>query len=177
MKKLVSLLLVLVLCLSVSAAVAEQFGLGSFVEASTPKDASIVDGDKYDGSVTFNTIICALVLGDDGKIVSAQFDAIQSKAAVDTEGKFTAATNISKNEAKDAYGMKARATAGEWYEQAAAFGAWCVGKTVDEVLAVKTYERDANHTAVPEAEDLKTTVTIDIGGFLEALKLANANVK
>ena len=175
MKKFVSLLLVLVLCLSVTAAMAEKYGIGTSVSAPAPKDASVVDGEKYDGSVTYNAVVCALVLGDDGKIMSAQFDAIQSKSAVDTEGKFTAATSISKKEVKDGYGMRKIATAGEWFEQAAAFGAWCAGKTVDEVVGMKTYARDDNHTTVPDVEDLKTTVTIDVGEFLEALKIANAN--
>lgn len=177
MKKLVSLLLVVMLCLTAVSAMAEKFGLGSFVEVPTPKDASVVDGEKYEGSVTYNSTICALVLGDDGKIVSAIFDSVQSKAAVDTEGKFTTITSISKEEVKDGYGMRKIATAGEWFEQAAAFGAWCVGKTVDEVLAMPVYARDASHTTVPDVADLKTTVTIDVGGFLEALKLANANAK
>ncbi len=178
MKKLISLALVLVLCLSVSAAMAETFGLGTYVATPAPKDASTVDGEKYDGSVTYNATVCALVLGDDGKIISCQFDSIQSKSAVTTEGTFKTATSISKQAAKDNYNMKKYGNSvAEWYEQANSFGAWCVGKTVEEVLGMKTYARDEEHNCVPDVEDLKTTVTINVGDFLEALRIAAENAK
>lgn len=178
MKKLISMLLVLTLCLTVSVALAEKFGLGVVVDDPVAKDASVVDGEKYDGSVQYNSCVCALVLGDDGKIVSAAFDAIQSKATIDGEGKVTKSSSISKQNVKEGYNMKTYGgSVAEWYEQANSFAAWCVGKTVDEVLGMKLYARDEEHNAVPDEADLKTTVTINVDSFLAALKLAAENAK
>ena len=52
-----------------------------------------------------------------------------------------------------------------------------VGKTVAEVTAMETFERDPSHTAVPAVEDLKASVTITVGAYLEALAEAETNAK
>ena len=51
------------------------------------------------------------------------------------------------------------------------------GKTVDEVLGMKVYEKDADHPRVPDEEDLKSSVTISIGPQLDALKKAYDSIK
>ena len=63
---------------------------------------------------------------------------------------------------------------GEWYEQAAALEEYMIGKTVTEVLEMPTVERDASHTAVPDVEELKSSVTITVGDYLEALEKASS---
>ena len=65
----------------------------------------------------------------------------------------------------------------EYFEQAKALTDWMTGKTVEEVLAMPTYERDANHTACPDVEDLKSSVTITVGDYLKALEEAAAMAK
>ena len=41
--------------------------------------------------------------------------------------------------------------------------AWCVGKTVEEVCAMKTFDRgDGSHTMVPDEADLKTALENDV---------------
>ena len=65
----------------------------------------------------------------------------------------------------------------EYFEQVKALGEWMVGKTVAEVTGMETFERDASHTAVPAVEDLKSSVTITVGAYLEALAEAETNAK
>lgn len=75
--------------------------------------------------------------------------------------------------------MKAASSIGkEWYEQAEALEAWCVGKTVAEVVGMPTYDKgDGHHTQVPDDVDLKSGCTIDVGSFLEAIQAAANNAK
>ncbi|MDD6467823.1 MAG: hypothetical protein PUF50_06540 [Erysipelotrichaceae bacterium] len=47
-----------------------------------------------------------------------------------------------------------------------------VGKTVDEVLAMKTYAKNDAHPVVPDEEDLKSTCTMNVGSYLEGVKAA-----
>ena len=79
----------------------------------------------------------------------------------------------------DGYGMKAASGIGkEWFEQAEALEDWCVGKTVEEVVTMPTYDKgDGRHTQVPDDVDLKTGCTIDMGSFLNALQEAADNAK
>ncbi len=53
----------------------------------------------------------------------------------------------------------------EWYEQIAALENWTKGKTVDEVMAMKTKEGEAGHPAVPDEADLTSSVTISVDVF------------
>jgi len=45
------------------------------------------------------------------------------------------------------------------------------------VQAIPTYKKDDSHLRVPDAADLKASVTIDIGGYVDALVEAVANAK
>ena len=56
-----------------------------------------------------------------------------------------------------------------------AFAEYCVGKPVEEVLAIETFERDATHLKVPAIEDLKTSVTVSVGDYLASPEKAAAN--
>ena len=90
-----------------------------------------------------------------------------------------AAEHPTKKELKEGYGMKAATSIGkEWYEQAEALEAWCVGKTVAEVVGMPTYDKgDGHHTQVPDDVDLKSGCTIDVGSFLKAIQAAANNAK
>ena len=77
-------------------------------------------------------------MDDNGVITACVIDYIQAKVKFDETGKLVtdkASEFQSKNELGDAYGMrKASSITAEWNEQAAAFAAYCVGKTVEELL-------------------------------------------
>ena len=176
MKKLLSIALCAMLLVSLaSAASAELLGLGihTYISGS--------DAGDNDGRGQVNSVVCTLILDDNKVIKAIQFDTAQTNVNFNKEGKLTtdlAAPVLSKLEKGEAYGMrKASPIQKEWFEQMASLEAYCIGKTVEEVLAMPTYERDANHTKVPDLADLKTTVTIDVGGYLAALEKAANNAK
>jgi hypothetical protein len=63
----------------------------------------------------------------------------------------------------------------EWFEQAASFEQWAIGKTVDEVVNMRTRARDEQHPAVPDEPDLVASVTINVAEFIEAVRKAAEN--
>ncbi len=183
MKKLLVLLMVVTLCLGMAlAASAETFGLGTVTSIGSLKAAVTDDGVDYDGQAQVNTTSCALVLNDDGTIKFVKWDTTQTKVTFSPKGEVTndlEAEILTKMEKQEAYGMrKASSIGAEWFEQIAALEAWCIGKTVADVLAVPTYDKgDGNHTQVPDVEELKATCTITIGEYLKSLEKAAAAAK
>jgi len=159
MKKIVALVLASLLVLSMTSAFAAT-GLGSV----TTVQATATTAEKA-GSVTATTTMCAVTLDAEGKIVGISFDVVQAKGSTDAAA--TAETQ-SKDELKEAYGMKAISPIGkEYYEQMDALAAWCIGKTVEEVL----------NGAAAEDADLKAGCTIGIADQLLALQEAAALAK
>ena len=159
MKKIIALALAALLVLSMTSAFAAT-GLGSVTSVTVTAPTA-----EKAGSVTVYTHMCALTLDADGKIVGVDFDAVQSKAATDAD---LAAETQSKDELKEAYGMKAASSIGkEYYEQMNALEAWCIGKTVEEVLA----------GVAAEDADLKAGCTVGITDALAALQEAAAVAK
>ena len=100
------------------------------------KDAT----DEAEGVNEVDTTIVAAARDKNNKVTACKADALQAKFTFDAKGAATldTATAIqTKNEKGDAYGMKAYAgSAKEWYEQADAFCAACVGKTSTEIAAL-----------------------------------------
>ena len=170
MKKIIALALAALLVLSLTSAFAAT-GLGSVTTVTVTAPTA----DKA-GSVTVYTTMCALTLDAEGKIVGVDFDAVQSKAATDAD---LSAETQSKDELKEGYGMKAISPIGlEYYEQMNALEAWCIGKTVEQVLTMPVMDRgDGSHTHVPTDVDLAAGCTISIADHLKALEKAAADAK
>ena len=165
------------LMLSLSTGALAASGLGSV----TTMSGAGVEADKA-GSVTINTTMCELELDDAGKITAVSFDIAQNKVGFDATGALTGeltGEHPTKKELGDGYGMKAASGIGkEWFEQAEALEDWCVGKTVEEVVTMPTYDKgDGHHTQVPDDVDLTTGCTIAAGSFLDALQKAADNAK
>lgn len=179
MKKTLSLILALVLCLGVVSALAETYGLGVVTSIGSSKSASVVDGDEYDGNAQVDSTICAVVLDDEGVIVSIKFDVAQTKVPFTVAGEITADMDAeikSKKELGEDYGMrKASPIGAELFEQVAAFEAYCIGKPAQEIIDMPTYEANENHLRVSDVADLKTSVTIDVGAYIDALAKAVAD--
>ena len=177
MKKILTVALMTALLLAIATSAMAATGLGAVTAVTlTPATA------EKAGSVSVNTTMCAVTLDDAGKIVAVQFDVVQPKAAFDATGAASGDLNAApqtKKELKEGYGMvKASAIGKEWYEQAEALEAWCVGKTVEEVCSMKTFDRgDGSHTMVPDEADLKASVTVTVGDYLAALQKAAAVAK
>ena len=165
MKKIVALLLVLVLCMGMTSAMADKLGSYLYTVVSKADNA----GEK-DGSYQVNTTVCSVVLDDNGVIKMVKFDVAQTKVGFTAAGAATteAGTVVpSKEEKQDAYGMrKASAIGKEWFEQAAHLEAWCVGKTVEEVLSAPL------NNGYPTDADLITGCTMGVSDYLLALQKA-----
>ena len=171
MKKILSAVLALALVLSMTSVAFAATGLGSYTSVS-----ATAAGDK-NGSVSANTTMCALTLDADGKIVAVSFDVVQVKAAFDKTGAIAGEVNAepqTKNELGEAYGMKAISSIGKEYnEQTEALAAWCVGKTVEEVLTLLA----SDNGYIPDDVDVKASCTIGVSDLLKALEKAFANAK
>ena len=129
-----------------------------------------------DGLAQADSLVVAVLVGADGKILACDIDAAQTKINFSAEGKILTDKETifkSKQDLGTEYGMaKASGIGKEWNEQANAFAAYVVGKTVDEVKGIAV-----NEEGVPAAEDLKSSVTIHIGDFIAAVEKAVANAE
>ncbi len=104
-------------------------------------------------------------------ITSCILDSLAVDINFNTEGLVTTKPSASyptKNELKEAYGMKAYAgSTYEWYEQAAALAAFAVGKTAEE------FKNGAvDETGYASDADLATTATVYIGGYVAVIEKA-----
>ena len=186
MKKIIAILLVAMMALSLVACgekpaptpdptTTYKTGLGMVVSMSGT-DAEDEDPAKTQADVT----VCEATFDQDGKIVAVSFDVAQCKASV-AEGVVTVPENVlTKRELGDDYNMAKYAdpaAVGEWYQQAAALEEYCIGKTAAEVAGMPLGPNAHNHTDTPAVEELKTTCTISVTAFLDALAKAAENVK
>jgi hypothetical protein len=142
---------------------------GLAVVSSLSKSANATA--EAEGVAQTDSLICAVLVDKNGKIVDCKIDAAQTKINFSTEGKLTtdvASTFKTKNELGTEYGMASASGIGkEWNEQAAAFAKYCVGKTVDEVKGIAVNEEGKAGDA-----DLAASVTVHIGDFIEAVAQA-----
>lgn len=122
--------------------------------------------------VQYDTNIAVVTTDAEGKITSCITDATQGKCYV-KDGKFVVKDGDtypeeaikSKKQLKDEYAMKGASPIGkEWYEQAAAFEAWCIGKTADEVKAGMGEDG--------KIADLASSCTITAYGFVGTVAAA-----
>lgn len=121
-----------------------------------------------------NATIAAVVTDENGKIVSCKIDAVQNKYMLGDRVNFTLLDT--KKELGFKYNMAAfgtslvgNPTVKEWFEQAAAFEAWCVGKTIAEVVAMAT-QTMPNGSVISADEDLLAAgCTIQISDFIAAV--------
>ncbi len=139
------------------------------VEKSTPA------GEK-DGLAQTDSTVVAVLVGQDEKILACQIDAAQTKVNFSADGKLVTdlgSTIKSKQELGSEYGMeKASAIGKEWNEQADAFAAYVVGKTIDEVKGIAV-----NEEGYPTEADLTSSVTLNLGGFIAGVEKAVSNAQ
>ena len=176
MKKLLVLVVVSLLALAsltgCAAPKTYKFGTGSYTSVSGRAATA-----EAAGRVQVTSIYAAVLLDDAGKIVYVDIDAAQNQGTFDAAGAVVAAAAAPTKTEKGAdYGMKGNSAIGkEWFEQMAALEAYFVGKTIAEVKATPVEQKDATHPAVPTGEDLKTSVSISIEGYVAAVEKAVAN--
>lgn len=153
------------------ASATDTLGLGIVTTIAKSTDAG-----EEDGLAQAYSMYTATTFGADGKITSAVIDGSQTNVNFDAEGKITsdiAGEYKTKNELGADYGMASASGIGkEWNEQAEAYAAYVVGKTIDEVKGIAVDE-----TSVPTEEDLVGSVTIHTADFITVLEKASANAK
>ncbi|HPO04480.1 MAG TPA: hypothetical protein PLV37_03095 [Bacillota bacterium] len=138
----------------------DRLGVGIVTTIDKSKDA----GDE-EGLAQAYTNYAVVTFDKAGVITSCIIDASQTNINFTKEGKITTdltAEVKTKNELGAAYGMiKASSIGKEWNEQAAAFAAYVVGKTADEVKGIALTE-----DGVAADADLSASVTVHIGPFM-----------
>ena len=109
----------------------------------------------------------AVALNGAGEVVYAYIDAAQNGAEA-AAGVITGKEmNSTKKELGDDYNMKKFGNAvAEWFEQIESFEKYAIGKTAADIVAIPRTE------GVADVEDLKTTVTIGIDGYVEVINKA-----
>ena len=163
MKKIVAFVAAILLLVSMTACAMAATGLGSVTSVSANGATA-----EATGAVSVTTTMCAVSVDEAGVILSVTFDIVESKGAFDATGAIAGEVNAApqtKVELGDAYGMKKFSPIGkEWHEQMDALEAWCVGKTVEEVIA---YAYDAEKNV-----DLLAGCTMYVGDQYKALAKA-----
>ena len=157
MKRIIALVLVLAL------------SAFCFVGCKKEKSYSLAIGvaTTQSGASVTNTV-AALVIDEDGKIVSCRIDCIDVKAALLEDGSVDASkTYTSKSEQGDAYDSYMPMAAGRWYQQAQAFESYVTGKTQADVSAIAL-----GTDGKTENKDLIAGCTIAISDFVKAVENA-----
>lgn len=151
---------------AVKTGIAVISSIGKSTDAASDKE----------GLAQIDSTVVAVTVDKDGKIVKCAIDSAQTKINFSADGKITTdKTKIfaAKQELGKEYGMsKASKIGKEWNEQANALAAYVIGKTVDEVKGIKVTEE-----GVPTDADLAASVTVKIGGYVDAIEKAVANAK
>jgi len=146
---------------------------GLAVISSVEKSA---DAGEKDGLAQTDSVIVAVTVDQEGKIVKAEIDTAQTKINFSKEGKVLSdleASYKSKQELGTEYGMsKASTIEKEWFEQANALEEYIAGKTLEEIKGIEVDEK-----GVPTQADLVSSVTIKINGYKEAIEKAVANAQ
>lgn len=147
---------------------------GLAVVSSIEKSKAPAGADA--GLAQADSLVVAVLVDEDGKILACSIDAAQTKINYSAEGKILtdkATIYKSKQDLGTEYGMgKVSEIGKEWNEQADSFAAYVVGKTVDDVKGIAV-----NEEGVPTDEDLASSVTVKIGIFIEAVEKAVTNAK
>lgn len=189
MKKKLSLLLVLALAIFAFAAcggdtappdddgpdvsMAGEVKTGMAVVSSIGKSTDA--GDK-DGVAQADSTVVAVTVDENGVITNCVIDHAQTAIEFSKDGKIVTPLDTvvpGKQELGDAYGMKGASSIGkEWNEQATALSDYVIGKTVADVKGIAVTDSGS-----PADEDLAASVTVSIGGYVDAIEKAVANAE
>ncbi|MDD5602744.1 MAG: hypothetical protein PHG48_01510 [Eubacteriales bacterium] len=161
---------------------AKTLGIGHEISIKSSKSyLKNEDGTEVLPLAQIDAVITAVTMDAEGKVAGAIIDTAQTKIQFDNAGKITtdkAGAFRSKLELGSEYGMiRASSIQKDWYQQSESLAGWMNGKTIDEIKAMKTYEKDASHPAVPDEPELKSSVTINVKDYLMAADEAVANAK
>ncbi len=180
MKKILALVLAIAMLATFAAcggAKEAEYKLGMGVDVSL--DSSADAADDKDAVAQADATVATVVLDAEGKIVAADLDCAQTKVSVTADGKVTVdgVDLRTKKEKKEDYNMKGVSASygnieggAEWYEQAAAFVEKMVGKTVADIKALTTEEKNGHNVSTDA--DIYAVCTMDITSFKAAFVAA-----
>ncbi len=140
---------------------------GNTIKVTAATEQTCTDAtEEKDGSNKVSTYVFAAATDADGKVVAAISDCVEISFTFTNKGVSTLDTTkavVSKKDQGTNYGMVAYGNAAkEWFEQAAAFDAACIGKTATEIAGLVA--EDGKGVA-----DLKAAgCTIYVTGFVKA---------
>jgi hypothetical protein len=179
MKKYIALTLCFLLAIFAFAGCTSGGGSGEAVKTGLGVVSSIAkstDAGEKDGLAEVDSMIAAVTVDKDGKIVNCKIDAAQTKINFSAEGKIITPLDTaykSKQELGTEYGMaKASGIKKEWNEQADAFAKYVTGKTAAEVKGIAVTAE-----GVASDKDLSSSVTVHVGDFIAVVDKAVANAK
>ncbi len=150
---------------------ADEFSLGLGINTSASSSTNATD--EEDGVAKIYSEFGAVVVDGEGVIIAALTDAIQPQISFDEDSEIVGTTfNGTKRELKEDYNMVKFSDATlEWYQQAANYTAYAVGKTADDLLSAETRVTEDGHTVFVD-EDLYASVSISITGMANVLAKA-----
>ena len=143
----------------VAAPAVHKLGLG--VSVSTDSTA--------DNTAQVDATFAAVVVDENGVIEACAIDCAQNKMDVSDGTVDTAKEFKTKMELGDDYNMvKFSGCTYEWYQQADAFAAYCVGKTAADISGMETVVNEEGYQVTTD-ETLFATCSISINGFQDAV--------
>ncbi len=150
---------------------ADEFKLG--LAAISKADESVAATADEEGVVKMYTEFGAAVVGADGKILAALTDATQPQIKINAAGEIGETTfKGTKRELKEDYNMvKFSGCTYEWYQQAAAFAEYAVGKTAAELKGSELKLNDEGHMVFVD-ETLYASVSISVDGMINVVAQA-----
>ena len=144
-----------------------KFGAGLYVSTPTTTDAT----EDNDGSGKVDVTVAAVTVDADGKIAACDLDTASNTVKFTADGKAVAGEFKTKYEQGASYNMVSYGGANrEWFEQADAFEALIVGKTLDEIKALVAEGNKGT------ADVVTAGCTIMINEFVGAIEKAFANL-
>ncbi len=133
------------------------------------------DAGEADGLAQGDSTVVAVIVDENDVIVNVAIDHAQTKVNFSADGKIVTPLDsvfVGKQEMGDDYGMKrASSIDKEWNEQANSFADYVIGKTLAEVKGI------AVNDGAPADEDLASSVTMTITGYVNAIEKAVANAQ
>lgn len=138
--------------------------------------AKSIDAGEKDGAAQVDSTVVAVTVDNDGRIVKCKIDAAQTVINFSNTGKITTPLDKvfkTKQELGTEYGMnKASTIKKDWNEQANALAEYVTGKTIAEIKGIAVNEKGA-----PAGKELSSSVTMSIGGYIDAIEKAVTNAK
>lgn len=174
MKKAMVLVLALVMLVSLvgcGASASVKTGVGVVTSTMKSKAATA----EAAGTAQVDSVIAAVTVDQDGKILAVDIDSAQTKVGFDAAGQLAAEGSSdvpTKTDLGDEYGMKKASGIGrEWHEQITELEKWLVGKTAADVSGMAIADGKATDA------DLTSKVTITVTDYQKAVLEAIANAK